>query len=131
MTTQQTLHIIIIDDEPMVLRMLQRLLQRLLANQDIQVQTFTDPMLAMSALTSVHAHLVITDYLLPRMNGLQVVQYIRTLMPTTPIMVLTGYGTPDLERRLREAGAEYVCAKPCSPSEMTSIFRTVFGATPA
>jgi CheY-like chemotaxis protein len=52
---------------------------------------------------------VVLDLKMPGMDGLTVLQQIRHLNPTQPVIILTGAGTPESEQQVRELGVpEYV-----------------------
>jgi CheY-like chemotaxis protein len=52
---------------------------------------------------------VLTDFLMPGLTGLEVAAVIRGRGCTTPIVVISGCATPDDERRAIEAGLRFVC----------------------
>jgi two-component system, response regulator, stage 0 sporulation protein F len=56
-----------------------------------------------------HPDVVVLDLKMPGMDGLTVLQQIRHLNPTQPVIILTGAGTPESEQQVRELGVtEYV-----------------------
>ena len=63
--------IVIIDDEVEILDMLSRFLSR---NQNFAVQTFSNPVSALSSLNSTKCDLVLLDIMMPEMNGLDVLE---------------------------------------------------------
>ncbi len=65
----------------------------------------------------------IIDWLMPDMNGIEVVRRIRGLIGEyTPIIVLTAYDWSDIEEEARGAGVTAFCSKPifCRSSERYS-----------
>ena len=49
------------------------------------------------------------DLKMPGMDGLTVLQHVRNLNPKQPVIILTGAGTPEVERQVRALGVtEYV-----------------------
>ena len=61
----------------------------------------------------------IIDWLMPDMNGVEVVRRIRTeIGDQVPIIILTAYDWSDIEQEAREAGVTAFCAKPLFLSEL-------------
>jgi DNA-binding NtrC family response regulator len=48
---------------------------------------------------------VVTDYLFPESDGVEVLRKIKTSMPKTHVIMITSYGSPRLERLVRDIGA--------------------------
>ncbi|MDD6326572.1 MAG: response regulator [Lachnospiraceae bacterium] len=66
----------------------------------------------------------IIDWLMPDMNGVEVVRRIRREIGSeTPIIILTAYDWSDIEAEAREAGVTAFCAKPLFLSELYTVLR--------
>src|SRR5436190_1018781 len=61
--------------------------------------------------------ILLTDYVLPDIDGLTIARRLKGDRRTAGIRILmvTGYGNPDLERHAADAGIERVLLKPCLP----------------
>ncbi|MGM9488045.1 hybrid sensor histidine kinase/response regulator [Ideonella sp. YS5] len=89
-----------VDDDEVVQMMVHRVLER----AGFQVTSFhaPDELLAAVRNDANCFDLLVTDFSMPGMNGLQVARQVRALCPAIPIIIATGYVSEDL----REAAAE-------------------------
>ena len=70
----------------------------------------------------------IIDWLMPDMNGVEVVRRIRGIIgENTPIIILTAYDWTDIEEEARKAGVTAFCSKPIFLSELRGILGLPFG----
>ena len=66
----------------------------------------------------------IIDWLMPDMNGVEVVRRIREeIGEQVPIIILTAYDWSDIEQEAREAGVTAFCAKPLFLSELYDVLQ--------
>lgn len=68
--------------------------------------------------------IMVTDHLMPGMNGPELVAAVRALLPTLPILVLSGL--PDAEAEY-EPGTVLFRAKPFPPPELIRLVRHMLG----
>ncbi len=69
----------------------------------------------------------IIDWLMPDMNGIEVVRRIRSMIgDETPIIILTAYDWSDIEEEARKAGVTAFCSKPIFLSELREILESPF-----
>jgi len=69
----------------------------------------------------------IIDWMMPDMNGIEVVRRIRGLIgDETPIIILTAYDWSDIEEEARKAGVTAFCSKPIFLSELREILESPF-----
>jgi CheY-like chemotaxis protein len=111
--------IILVDDEPDVLTLLRRIIASL--TSDTEILTFAYADAALDQVRRQPVHLVITDYNLPGMNGLQLTAAIKAHTPETYVVLITAYATPDLARQARERGVDYFLPKPFSLEALIQI----------
>ena len=72
----------------------------------------------------------IIDWLMPDMNGVEVVRRVRTIIgDEKPIIILTAYDWSDIEEEARAAGVTAFCSKPIFLSELREVLESPF-ATP-
>ena len=81
--------LVIVDDEEPMLDQLKQMLELRL---NCKVQTFTKAQDAIEALPKLNVGLVVTDYYMPFMNGVEFIQKARVVSPGTPYIVITGHG---------------------------------------
>ena len=71
----------------------------------------------------------IIDWLIPDMNGLEVVRQVRKIIgEATPIIILTAYDWSDIEDEAKAAGVTAFCAKPLFMSELRNVLAKPFSA---
>ena len=67
-------------------------------------------------------HAYIIDWLMPDMNGIEVVRRIRRIIgDSSPIIILTAYDWSNIEEEARDAGVTAFCSKPIFMSELRDI----------
>jgi CheY-like chemotaxis protein len=78
--------VFVVDDEPMLLELADAILKPL----GYQVRTFRDPELALKEFTTRQPDVVITDYAMGRMNGMDLIRECRRLNPRQKMILLSG-----------------------------------------
>lgn len=82
----------------------------LLREHGFDVTTATEGVEALERFGEAKFDLVITDYKMPRMNGLELIVRLRTLSPATPVVLISGYADA-LGWTEEETGANAVISK--------------------
>jgi CheY-like chemotaxis protein len=113
--------IVVVDDEPDVLAILHRLMRHVAFPYDIVAVNSGEAALDQVKLYTVP--LLITDYTMSRMNGLQLIQAVKAASPGTRAALITAYATPDLERQARVASVDYYLVKPFPLDQIEGIVR--------
>lgn len=80
--------VMIVDDEEIVTRAIAGYLE---LETEYRVLTFQSPQDALAATKHERIDCVVTDFLMPGMNGLEFLQAMRQLAPDVPAILLTGY----------------------------------------
>lgn len=78
--------VFVVDDEPMLLELAEAILKPL----GYAVRTFRDPELALKEFPAAHPDVVITDYAMGRMNGMDLIRECRRLNPRQKMILLSG-----------------------------------------
>lgn len=74
--------------------------------------------------------LVITDYNMPRMSGLDVARAVRDIRPGLPVIVTSGYITEQLRSQAAEAGVAAVISKPNTVEELGELLQNFVASMP-
>ena len=117
------LPIVIIDDEPFILRSLSYLLTR----EGFAVETAGNGEEGLEKIRALHPRLVFLDIMMPRMNGYEVCQHVRedADLAGTYVIMLSAKGQQiDRERGLSGGADEYM-TKPFSPREVAERVRAL------
>jgi len=81
--------LVIVDDERSYVDLLAQLMTE---HMNCPVVTFTRPTEALAALPQLDVGLVVTDYYMPQLNGLEFILRARQIWPTVPFIIITGHG---------------------------------------
>jgi CheY-like chemotaxis protein len=106
--------IILIDDNRAWLEALAEYLRA----KGISVYTATDPRRALEFMEGHSVSLVICDYNMPNMDGLQVLRCVRQRNGNIAVVLLTSQEEPDLERAALAAGAGGFLPKSIAPASL-------------
>lgn len=119
--------ILIIDDDSYVRTSLQVRLEK----EDFQVFTAENGAQGICVAEHENPNLIVLDLVMPDLDGLDVLDYLRSSMVTwdTPVVVLTARGDSESLKRTRQLGASCFLRKPFSPRCVVSeISRVLHGA---
>jgi DNA-binding NtrC family response regulator len=109
--------ILIVDDEPLNLD----LLDQELADLGHGTIRAADGAEALLKLETVNPELVLLDYQMPGMNGIEVVREIRKRDKNTPVVIITAYGTIERAVEAVKAGADDFITKPFDPDHLALV----------
>jgi len=80
-------NVLVVEDD----RLNRNLICKVLRNEGHQVVEASDGAEALELLNAQRFDLVITDFMMPRLNGLKLVEQLHPLQPQLPIIFITGY----------------------------------------
>lgn len=106
--------LLVIDDEPA----LRTLLGDMLAACGYQADVAPDGAAGVARFKEQRYQVVITDLLMPGMNGLEVASALRALNPDVPIILLTGSAPALTVSRARESGVTRLLHKPIALADL-------------
>lgn len=109
------LRVLVVDDEEMV----RRILTRYLVAAGHQVDSAVDGTDALRQLSERSYDVALVDVLLPGgVDGLTLLGQVRVSSPELKVIIVTGHGSPEMERTAREQGAVGFLTKPFSLAEL-------------
>jgi len=113
--------VLLVDDDELALSALRNLLE---IDGGFQVLEFTDSFRAIEELGCVPVDIVISDYLMPGINGLDVLKKARSLQPEAMRILLTGFADKqNAIRALNEAGLYQYLEKPWDNDQLLMVLQ--------
>ena len=113
--------IVIVDDEEMVLTSLSAFLS---LETGYQVKTFTSAKKALEFIKKNDVGLVVSDYLMPEMDGITFLAKVKEIKPQVPRIVLTGYADKENAiKAINDVGLFQYIEKPWDNEDILIIFR--------
>lgn len=115
------MRIIVVDDEPVIADTL----VDILTGEGYEAFTVADGQAAIHWAQMILPDVVITDVIMPGMNGIETATVIKRFLPTCRIILFSGQAASiDLLEKARADGHEFeVLAKPIRPSDLLSALR--------
>ncbi|UPU37193.1 sigma-54 dependent transcriptional regulator [Geomonas paludis] len=114
-----TTTILAVDDEPVFRFLLERQLREIGYN----VLTAADGLQALEILEGQTVDLVLSDLVMPRMDGLQLIGSVQKLYPSIPIIVITAHGSVESAVEAMRRGAYDYLEKPYDPEDLRITIR--------
>ena len=115
--------ILIVDDEPLNLE----LLERELAAHDYTVESARNGEEALGKVGSFGPDLVLLDYMMPDMSGLEVLKELRRRGHGLPVVMITAYGTIERAAEAMKEGAYDLVTKPFDPDHLRIVIEKALG----
>lgn len=116
--------VLIVDDEQSVLYVLKNSLRKL--GDQFQVKTAEDGVDALALLHEQDFDLVVTDYRMAGMDGLELLEAVREIRPHTRVILITAYGSEKLEAEARRLEAYRYLTKPLDIEAFRRIVKESF-----
>lgn len=117
------MNIVVVDDEPAIVTMC----EKVLGGQGHVVHGFTSTRAALEHLAAGSADLLVVDYKMPELNGLEFIQRAWALRPKLRVVMITAHGSRELLGEAAESGIHGMVLKPFTAAELTREVRTALG----
>ncbi len=108
--------VLVVDDEKSMLDYL----ARLLVQYDYDVHTAADGINAVELAKECAPDIILLDFFMPGLNGIDTCMALKTLPETRhiPVVMLTAHGDPEIKLQALNAGANDFLTKPVDPTEL-------------
>jgi len=110
-------HVLIVDDEVNIRRVLAAMLRR----EGYEVTTAGDGEQALAVLQKSPVHVVVTDLVMPRMGGMELLRKVAADFPDVPVILITAHGSVDSAVAALKAGAFDYITKPFEQDELRKV----------
>ncbi len=120
-TITGTKKILVVDDDTTFLLMLKSFLEK----KGFEVQTESTAEKGISVLQKQNFDLILSDYRMPGMDGIEMLSHIHAEGIFTPLILLTSYGDIKLAVKAMKLGASDYLTKPVNPEELLELVKSV------
>ena len=110
-------HVLIVDDEVNIRRVLAAMLKR----EGYEVTTAADGEQALAVLHKTPVHVVVTDLVMPRLGGMELLRRVAADFPDVPVIVITAHGSVDSAVAALKAGAFDYITKPFEQDDLKKV----------
>jgi len=112
----KSIRVLLIDDERIFVESLTKVLKR----RNMEVKAAFDGLSALKLLSIEEPDVIVLDLRMPGMDGLAVLEEIRTKDSLTPVILLTGHLDIDRVVQVMDKGVALVLLKPCPVETLVS-----------
>jgi len=103
-------NVLLVDDDTEMIHALKEGFKRY--QESFEILLAEDGLKAVESLKKNIISLVVTDLKMPNMDGFELLAHIMEHYPDIPVIIITGYSTPEMENLARKGGAVGYIAKP-------------------
>ena len=115
------MHVLIVEDDKRVAELIGRVMQE----NSYRTTIAYDGLEALELVHSQDFDLIITDIILPKLDGVEFCRRVRVIKPNIPIIMLTALGTTNHKVEGLDAGADDYMVKPFEMKELLARVRAV------
>ncbi len=112
--TSEIKNILIVDDEKLFLKSVTDGLKSYEKKNKFKALTAANGKEALQVLNSLEIALLITDLRMPEMDGITLISHVHNQFPSLPIIVMTAFGSPQIEKQVKDLGILHYLEKPIS-----------------
>tara|TARA_B110000305_G_scaffold59740_2_gene66168 strand:+ start:14775 stop:15164 length:390 start_codon:yes stop_codon:yes gene_type:complete len=88
MSPASKLHAVIVDDESSYLYLLETILEEILT---CPIKAYTHPEMALQELPDLEVGIIVTDFYMPKMDGVEFLQKVEQIKPAVPCIIISGH----------------------------------------
>lgn len=115
--------IMVVDDEKMITTTLATMFKVML-KENVIVYNDVEQALASEELAGKKVDLIISDFMMPKMNGLEFLKNVKELCPETVTILLTGYADKENAiKSINEVGLYYYLEKPWDNNDLIKVVK--------
>ena len=111
--------LLVVDDEEVVCHSC----RRVLAREGFRVGTSTDPNEGLTLAQEWDYDAILLDIKMPDKDGIQFLEELRKTKPDVPVIIITGYPSPESEASAKRLGVARYITKPFTPDRITQAVR--------
>jgi two-component system response regulator HydG len=119
MTDSSEISVLVVDDEAPNIDSLRRIFER----EGFTVLTATSGRKALDLCRHHPVHVVVSDLMMPGMNGIELVRALKTVVPDAEVVLMTAFGTVEKAVEAMRAGAYDFVEKPLKRLQMVKTVR--------
>lgn len=109
-----SIRILLVDDEDIVIECC----LRILAESAYQVEYVQSGLEALKKVEESPFDLIILDFMMPKMDGMEVLRRVRQIQPGIKVIMVTGLDQSETARRAKDLGVFAYLPKPFDPDDL-------------
>jgi len=117
------LRVVIADDSRVMRQIVIRTLRQ--AGYEWEITEAADGAIALEVVTDEQPDLVLSDWNMPNMSGIELLRALRANGDDVPFGFVTSEGSPEMREQAADAGAMFLIAKPFTPESFRSVIEPV------
>lgn len=117
------LRVVVADDSRVMRQIVIRTLRQ--AGYEWDISEAADGALALDLITEEQPDLVLSDWNMPNMTGIELLNALRASGDDVPFGFVTSEGSPEMRAQAADAGALFLIAKPFTPDSFREVIEPV------